>query len=617
MKKISMKIILAIALCSTILSAVIGIISVNAFTNLLRDKSDKNLVMLCEAVAAQMNLRFDLIKKNVENMAIEAGSKFDIKKAKTDKNYVNQYFLNLRDFIKHICENSDNNLDGYMLLDTAYARTAYVDELIYMKDSKGDFIYVPPLNLISHVKKNPEKYNWYFSPMKQKKGLWTDMYLDEALKIEMISYTTPVKVNHIVVGMAGMDITFNGLRNMVQNIKPYDQSYAFLVNAKNSFMVHPKYKLADNLNVVENNRYSKLTQLFLKNYSGSIKIGSDIIGFTKLSNDFKLCVVVPENEILKEAISLKQIIFFIILLGAMISVITAAILGTKIANPIKVLIENMNNVEEGKFNLTIYTNNKDEIGLVYDKFNSMVNSLEKAKEDIENYTRDLENKNAELERFTYTVSHDLKSPLITIKGFAGVIAGDLEKGRTDRVRSDLRRIENASEKMGELLEGLLELSRIGRVVNTPERFSMVVLAKVVIELLYAGIEAKGIRIIIDKQMPDAYGDKHRIREVLQNLIENSIKFMDKNEGIIEIGYVQNGEQSAYFIKDNGLGMDKKYHEKIFGLFDKLDSNAEGTGIGLALVKRIIDYHKGRIWVDSDLSKGAVFYFTLGLKEKID
>lgn len=615
MRKISTKIILAIALCSTILATVIGTISINTFSKKLTEKSDSNLILMSEKAAQQMDMRFNMIRKTVDNMAIEAGVKFNVLKAKDDKNYVKNYFLSLRNFVKEISSNSDNNLDGYVLLDSSFSRTPYVDELIYIKDLKGKFVYSPPLNPLQELQTNPKKYDWYLKPMHQKKGLWTDIYLDPALKIQMISYVTPVKSNNVVVGMAGMDITFDGLKKIVQEIKPYKGSYAFLVNGKNDFVVHPKYKLTQNLYSVDNKHYEKLTQQFNMNSSGFIRLGDEVISYAKLSNDFKLCVVVPENEIMSEVIRLKGIITLIIIFGAIVAIITAAILGTKIANPIKVLIDNMSNVEEGKLDLAIFTNNKDEIGLVYDKFNSMVNSLKNAKEDIEIYTRDLENKNAELERFTYTVSHDLKSPLITIKGFAGAIAGDLEKGRNDRISSDLKRIENASEKMEELLEGLLELSRIGRVVNPPEYFSMFQLTHQIVELLYGSINSRRINLKIDEELPNAYGDKHRIREVLQNLVENSIKFMDKAEGFIEVGFIKKNNQIIYFVSDNGPGIDMKYYQKIFGLFDKLDNNMAGTGIGLALVKRIIEFHKGEIWVESSIGKGSKFYFTLGLKEK--
>lgn len=235
-----------------------------------------------------------------------------------------------------------------------------------------------------------------------------------------------------------------------------------------------------------------------------------------------------------------------------------------------------------------------------------------SEEIIKNQLSELEVKNAELERFTYTVSHDLKSPLITIKGFLGHLVLDAKSGKFERMESDIKRISNAADKMETLLKDLLELSRIGRIVNPSTEFSMSSVVKEAYELLYINIKDKGIDISYDEHMPHIYGDKVRIREVWQNLMENAIKYIG-NQAVpfIKIGYIKADENIIFFIKDNGIGIENKYHNKIFELFEKLDIKTEGTGIGLALVKRIIEFHGGRIWVESEgKDKGSAFYFTI-------
>ncbi|MEW6194083.1 MAG: ATP-binding protein [Bacteroidota bacterium] len=240
-----------------------------------------------------------------------------------------------------------------------------------------------------------------------------------------------------------------------------------------------------------------------------------------------------------------------------------------------------------------------------------------SKELIDKYVKDLELKNAELERFTYTVSHDLKSPVITIKGFLGMIVNDAKEGRFDRIEKDIMRIDNAADKMQELLDDLLNLSRIGRIVNPSSTFSMSEAALESADLLIGKIKEKNISLIIDKDMPTVFADKHRIREVYQNLIENSVKNIGLSDSpSIEIGCKINNENILYFVKDSGIGIKSDYHEKIFELFEKLDPTSEGTGIGLSLVKRIIEFHGGKIWVESDgIGKGSAFYFTLGNKKQ--
>ena len=225
----------------------------------------------------------------------------------------------------------------------------------------------------------------------------------------------------------------------------------------------------------------------------------------------------------------------------------------------------------------------------------------------------LEQKNAELERFTYTISHDLKSPIITIKGFLGTLVADAKAGKIERMESDIKRIGRAADKMQALLEDVLELSRIGRMVNPSVAFSMTEAALEAIEGLDGMIRAKGVAVTVEPNMPVVFADLHRIREVMQNLIENGVKYMgNQAEPRIEVGcrILDDGRQ-AYFVKDNGLGIESRFRDKIFGLFEKLDPHSEGTGIGLALVKRIIELHNGTIWVESPgPDQGTIFYFTL-------
>jgi signal transduction histidine kinase len=225
---------------------------------------------------------------------------------------------------------------------------------------------------------------------------------------------------------------------------------------------------------------------------------------------------------------------------------------------------------------------------------------------------ELESKNAELERFTYTVSHDLKSPLFTIRGFLGYLEQDALSGNHERMRSDIQRIKDATDKMQHLLNDLLELSRIGRTGNEPETVSFTELVHEAVALVQGRINANGISIHVAHDLPAVYGDKVRLLEVMQNLIDNAAKFMgDQPMPRINIG--QEGEEDGkpiFYVSDNGIGISPEHHERVFGLFNKLDVKADGTGIGLALVKRIIEIHGGRIWVESELGMGAKFCFTL-------
>jgi PAS domain S-box-containing protein len=230
---------------------------------------------------------------------------------------------------------------------------------------------------------------------------------------------------------------------------------------------------------------------------------------------------------------------------------------------------------------------------------------------------ELENKNAELERFTYTVSHDLKSPLVTITGFLGFLEKDAIAGEPAKVRSTIIRINNAANKMQTLLNDLLELSRIGRLMNSPENIPFNEIVNEAVDRVRGKLDESNAMIEIQTDLPIVYGDRMRLIEVVQNLVENAAKYSSpRARPRIAIGARVEPQKSAiFFVRDNGIGIAPQYHENIFGLFNKLDAKADGTGIGLTLVKRIIEVHGGKIWVESESGKGATFYFTLPNKKE--
>jgi signal transduction histidine kinase len=206
----------------------------------------------------------------------------------------------------------------------------------------------------------------------------------------------------------------------------------------------------------------------------------------------------------------------------------------------------------------------------------------------------------------------LKSPLITIKGFLGFINRSIEEENYTSIKKDIQHIVNATNNMNFMLNDLLELSRIGRLINTPARVPFTKLIELSLQTVAGQIQEGNVSIILQEDLPDVFVDKPRLVEVLQNLINNAIKFSySQTTPKIEIGVMNNDITPIFFIKDNGIGIEKKYHEKIFGLFERLEPSIEGTGIGLALVKRIIHLHNGEIWVDSaGKNQGTTFYFTL-------
>jgi len=236
---------------------------------------------------------------------------------------------------------------------------------------------------------------------------------------------------------------------------------------------------------------------------------------------------------------------------------------------------------------------------------------EELEQKVAERTKELEARNSELEQFAYTVSHDLRSPLITVRGFVEILRDDLEREKKEEVEKDLKYIETAVAKMDRLLNDTLQLSCIGRFVNPPEDVSFGELAQEALNITTGELKSSGVEVSVSDDFPVVHVDRMRIVELLVNLIGNSIKYRgEQPHPKIEIGHRRNDSETAFFVKDNGMGIPESQHEKVFGLFYQVNKDSEGTGAGLAIVKKIVEIHGGRIWIESEEGKGCTVYFTL-------
>ena len=259
------------------------------------------------------------------------------------------------------------------------------------------------------------------------------------------------------------------------------------------------------------------------------------------------------------------------------------------------------------------------IGPIRDKEGNVI-SLVRISRDISEKKRlenELKIQMKELEAFAYTVSHDLRSPLRAIDGFTAAVLEDYRPKLDSDGQRYLDLIAENARKMGQLIDDLLTFSRLGRKNVDKNTINMEKLARDVFHMVRDTYPERNIQFKVNK-IPQAYGDKTLIPLVLSNLINNAIKFTkDKESAIIEIGSKDKDGQIIYYIKDNGVGFNMKYVDKLFGVFQRLHSQEEfeGTGIGLANVHRIIHRHGGKVWAEGKLNEGAIFYFTIPKKKR--
>lgn len=233
-------------------------------------------------------------------------------------------------------------------------------------------------------------------------------------------------------------------------------------------------------------------------------------------------------------------------------------------------------------------------------------------EHLAKKTAELEAAYKELEAFSYSVSHDLRAPLRHIAGFVELLQKDAADSLDDKQRRFLNIIADAAARMGKLIDDLLAFSRVGRTELIQLNFDMRQLVQQVISEFHPDVQGRQISWMLGP-LPQVHADRALLALVWTNLISNALKYTrPRAHAEIEIGFYRNETEHVFFIRDNGVGFDMKYIDKVFGVFQRLHSTAEfeGTGIGLANVRRIIQRHGGRVWVESAVNEGATFYFTL-------
>jgi signal transduction histidine kinase len=263
-----------------------------------------------------------------------------------------------------------------------------------------------------------------------------------------------------------------------------------------------------------------------------------------------------------------------------------------------------------QYSLRAHKSSNDELGVLADSFNSMLDTIQARDQALDRKTQELEYSNRELEQFAYVISHDLKSPLVTIQGFATRFVKHLAEGNREKSEDSAMRVQNAAKRMGELIDDVLELSRIGRKQAERKLVNLNVELEKVRDDLQGALDQAGVTLAIEDGLPQVYADAGEIRQVFQNLISNAIKYGCLAPGkTITIGSKPTALENNIFVRDQGPGIPKEYHFKIFQLFQRLNKDKQGTGLGLAIVHKVMKSLSGRTWVESEEGKGSTFWLS--------
>ncbi|MFC2074193.1 ATP-binding protein [Campylobacterota bacterium] len=321
---------------------------------------------------------------------------------------------------------------------------------------------------------------------------------------------------------------------------------------------------------------------------------------------WKIALYIDSLGLLEEVSSLKKLIFFFIFpLVAGLAFIFTLIFSNHILKAIEKLVIAAKTIGKGDLLSVVPFKRDDELG-------ELAKEMKRSAELIQKNKSKLEEKNRDLEAYSYTLAHDLRTPLRSISSFAQILEMDAQEKLNEEEKSFIQRIVQASKRMSALIDDILELSRISNRDITLNKVCLSDLAKTIIVQFKETFEERNVNTIIEEGLY-AVADGQLLQLVLENLLGNAWKYTGKNEYTeIEFGSLKVDDETVYFIRDNGVGFDMKYVNKLFSPFQRLHSfeEFEGTGIGLASVKRIIERHLGRIWIESKVDVGTTVYFTL-------
>ena len=309
-----------------------------------------------------------------------------------------------------------------------------------------------------------------------------------------------------------------------------------------------------------------------------------------------------------------QIIWIMVMTGG-IALGASLIFMRKVLLGLRLLIEGTERIGRGEYGALVPIRSKDELGILAQSFNRMSEDLTMVHEHLENEVR---LRTQELESVVYTISHDLKSPIVSMQGMASILMEEYSHRLDEKGRHYLQRVIANTNYMEEMIIDLLALSRIGRAHQTPEPAEARSVIEKILDLNRERFEKMGVEIVLDPMLPRFAFDRTQLTELFQNLITNAAKFMGSQpHPRIEIGGRETGEWVQFYVKDNGIGIDSVYHEKIFGVFQRLkEIEVEGTGVGLSIAKKIVDLAQGKIWVESKKGEGATFFVRFPKTEAI-
>jgi len=391
MKKLSTRIVTSIVICSILISSIVGIISIMESSSIIKKEAKGKLLNIASSRANEYSIQTSKAENTVKDLSAIVLGNMEISKIKDDS-YVNNYLKELGNVIKNIADSNKEIAGLYVNFDPKLTSGSTCFDVAYLYDqNKKKGIINTNSYDFEDFKEDNEDLDWYYNPIKAKKGVWSDIYVDSVSKVSMMSYTMPIYYNNKLIGVAGVDISFDTLKSLILATKVYDTGNAFLLSDDYSFLVDKNKTDEDNLSTMDNGIYKYITDEMKNNKSSTIEADYEgkptLMSYYRMDNGQIVGVSVPESEVFKSLNMLIYIIVSVILIGVLISILIAFYIGKRISKPIEECSKHMNILADGDLTQQIsdkYLKMNDEIGLLVRSTKSMQEGIKQLIKNVEN-----------------------------------------------------------------------------------------------------------------------------------------------------------------------------------------------------------------------------------------
>lgn len=449
MRKIGTKIMLAILLCSMLTSLSVGIISIIRGSQVVKQEAEDKLLYMSQNIANEFNTNIETIQSAVSGIATMSAASFDGQKAQVDPAYFTTYETVVDPVVKKFAESTDGIMGAYVFINPEL--TKELQYSWYLKDeNKNAFIKQQKFTLGSFTANNPN-LSWYFKAVQAKKGVWSEPY--EAVGATMVSYTQPIYQDGVLIGVAGMDVNFDVIKQQIQKVKVYKTGYAMLLDEKFNYLVHPTFKKRENLANIQNGSVAFMIDEMKKKPSGLIyyKFNNKdkISSFAHVSNGWIITIAPPENEIYEDIIQLRSILIWVIVGGIVIAVVFSLFVSRSISKPIINLTHTVEVAATGDLSVQTDVQTKDEVGRLGQSFNTMIESLR-------------------------TVITQVRSVSDNVNVSAGTISAAAEEisAASEEISGSMQSLSHDTNRQSELVSSVLhETSTLGEKIKGVERES--------------------------------------------------------------------------------------------------------------------------------------------------